>query len=161
MTKQLTALVATGFYSGKFPFASGTAGTLAAIPFYLLLTRLGDVGYMVAVILISILGIVCADLYQKDKGGHDRSDIVIDEFAGFFVTMTWLPITWQAILAGFFLFRILDVVKPYPISILDKKVKGGFGVMIDDLAAGVVGNIILQIIYNNTTWLGASLGANS
>ena len=80
-----------------------------------------------------------------------------DEVVGFLITMVWLPLTWQSLLLGFVLFRFFDIVKPPPIRQLDQHVKGGFGVMIDDIAAGLISSVILQIIYTQTSWLGVQI----
>jgi phosphatidylglycerophosphatase A len=82
---------------------------------------------------------------------------VIDEVIGFLITMTWLPMTWQAYLAGFLLFRVLDIFKPFPIGYLDEKVPGGLGVVADDVAAGMIANIILQVVLVKTAWLGMQI----
>ena len=76
---------------------------------------------------------------------------------GFLITMTWLPITWQSLVLGFIIFRFLDIVKPPPIGLLDRRVKGGLGVMIDDIAAGIIGSLILQMVYTQTSWLGVQI----
>lgn len=154
---RIILIFVTFFGLGRLPIASGTWGTLGAIPVVLLFAQAGPYGYMGLTLVLSFLAIVAADLYQKRVGGHDKSEIVIDEVAGYLVTMTWVPLTWQSIVIGFFLFRILDILKPYPIGKLDEKVKGGFGVVVDDLAAGVVGNIILQLVFTHTDWLGRQL----
>ena len=99
-----------------------------------------------------------ADAYQTAKGGgHDRQEIVIDEVAGFLITMAMIPLTWQTWVAGFLLFRFFDAVKPWPISVLDKKVKGGLGVVVDDVAAGLAANLILQVLITKTDWLGVQI----
>jgi len=71
--------------------------------------------------------------------------------------MTWLPMTWQSMLFGFVLFRVLDILKPFPIGFIDKKVQGGLGVIADDVVAGLIANIALQVVYSQTNWLGARL----
>ena len=88
---------------------------------------------------------------------HDSKEIVIDEVAGFLITMTWLPMTWQSVVIGFILFRFFDIVKPPPIRQLDKKIQGGVGVMIDDIAAGIISNFILQILFTYTLILGSQV----
>lgn len=80
------------------------------------------------------------------RGGHDHPGIVWDEFAGLFVTMIAVPVTWGTVLAGFILFRLFDILKPWPISWLDKKVSGGLGIMLDDLVAGVFALAILHLL---------------
>ena len=156
--KKLSEMIATFFYVGKFPKAPGTAGTLATIPlWYLLATYFHVVWYMVIVFIILLAGIYICQMYEVHFQNHDAKEIVIDEVVGFLITMTWLPITWQSCVLGFVLFRIFDILKPPPIRQLDQKVKGGVGVMIDDVAAGIAANVILQLIYTNTTWLGVQV----
>jgi phosphatidylglycerophosphatase A len=149
--------IATFFGVGFFPKGPGTAGTVAAIPLVLLLSWAGPLIYMVVTILLLPVAILAAQVYEDDVGGHDHKEIVIDEVVGFLVAMTWLPMTWQAMLAGFLLFRVLDIFKPFPISYLDEKVPGGLGVVVDDLVAGIVVSLILQYVYQHTTWLGSQV----
>lgn len=112
---------------------------------------------MAAVVLLAILGMWASEQYEQLKGGHDHQEIVIDEVVGILITMTLVPLTWQSVLAGFILFRALDILKPFPIGTLDKKVRGGMGVMADDMAAGIIANILLQIVLVKTAWLGVQL----
>jgi len=129
--------LAFGFGAGLSPKAPGTAGTLVAIPLYLLMTQVGLVGYTVLTLAGIALGIYLCDRTSRDYGVHDHPGIVWDEFAGFWITMWAVPVSWQTVLAGFLLFRLFDIAKPWPIRALDKHVKGGFGIMVDDLVAGV------------------------
>jgi phosphatidylglycerophosphatase A len=149
--------LATFFGVGLSPKAPGTVATVATIPLVLLLNWAGPFVYMGATIAITILGIVAAQAYEDENGGHDHSEIVIDEVAGFLIAMIWLPMTWQAILIGFVLFRLLDITKPLFIGYLDKKIQGGLGVMIDDVAAGIVVSLIMQFLYSHTNWLGSQV----
>jgi len=151
----VTAL-ATGFGLGFMPVAPGTFGTLLGIPFAYFLHFRGPAPYMLVTFIFSLFAIVISELASRLFGEADSPKIVIDEVAGFLVTMTWLPATWQSFLLGFLLFRLFDALKPGPIGYLDRKVKGGLGVVVDDLAAGLAANIILQILYSYTTVLGAS-----
>lgn len=155
MNKKAVTLLATFFGSGRLPKSPGTWGTLATIPLWYVLAHLHPVPYMVIVLLMCVGAILVAQAYENMTNTHDSKEIVIDEVVGFLITMTWLPMTWQSLIAGFILFRIVDIVKPPPIRQLDRQVKGGVGVVIDDIAAGVVCNIILQLVYTYTPWLGA------
>lgn len=155
--KKAAMLIATFFKVGKLPKAPGTFGTLAAIPLVLVLGYLGPLIYMTFVVFLLPLAIWAAEMHEAQIGRHDAQEIVIDEVLGFLITMTWLPLTWQAMALGFLLFRVLDILKPFPIGYLDKKVQGGLGVIADDVAAGLIASIILQIIYNQTNWLGVQL----
>ena len=149
--------LATFFGVGRLPKAPGTFGTLAAIPLYLLMFQAGPIIYMILLLLLVPVGIAACEFYEQKNGGHDSQEIVIDEVVGFLITMVWLPMTWQAIVAGFLLFRLLDITKPLLIGYLDKKIQGGLGVMLDDIAAGIIASLILQILYTQTNWLGAQV----
>jgi phosphatidylglycerophosphatase A len=138
--------LATWFGCGKMPFAPGTFGTLGALPLVWLLASYGPFPYMLSTFVFSVLAIWVAQLYETVGGKHDASEVVIDEVAGFLVTMAWVPLTWPYVIAGFVLFRAFDILKPFPISYIDQRVKGGVGVIGDDLLAGIVSNVLLQII---------------
>lgn len=138
--------LAFGFGSGLAPFAPGTFGTLAAIPPYLLLQDLSLPLYLLVLALVSVAGVWICGKASQSLGVHDHSGIVWDEFAGFFVSMIAAPAGWQWILLGFLLFRLFDIWKPWPISVLDKKVQGGLGIMVDDLLAGIYALIGLQFV---------------
>lgn len=109
---------------------------------------------MAACLLILTLAIVACEIHERDFGGHDASEVVIDEVIGYLIAVTWLPFTWQTFVFGFALFRLFDIWKPLFIGIMDKRMKGGVGTVVDDVAAGIVANVILQVIYHRTTWLG-------
>lgn len=130
---------------GYAPFASGTVGTLGAIPLYLALSRLPPAGYVAATAALVALAVAAATRAGVYWKVVDASPIVIDEVAGFLVTMALVPFSWQAVVAGFFLFRLFDVLKPWPASALDR-VKTGFGVVMDDVAAGVWAWIALAVL---------------
>ena len=139
--------LALGFGSGLAPKAPGTFGTLAAIPIYLLLTLLTPFHYALMVLIMSIAGIYICGKAAADVGVHDHGAIVWDEFVGFFITMFMVPVSWQSILLGFILFRFFDILKPWPISFIDKKMTGGLGIMFDDIIAGLFALIIMQLIF--------------
>jgi phosphatidylglycerophosphatase A len=148
--KQLLAnpnhLFAFGFGSGLVKKAPGTFGTLAAIPFFLLLQNLSWPLYLSWLLVAFALGVFWCDRSSKALGVHDHGGIVWDEFVGFWITMFMAPTGWIWIVLGFFLFRFFDILKPWPINWLDKKVHGGFGIMIDDTLAGIYALIVLQLI---------------
>ena len=139
--------LAFGFGSGLSPFAPGTAGTLAVIPIYLLLQTLNIIPYVVVICLICLAGIWICEQSSKKLGVHDHSGIVWDEFAGYLITMIAAPQGWLWIAIGFILFRIFDIWKPWPIRVVDKQIGGGFGIMLDDIIAGVFALISLQILF--------------
>jgi phosphatidylglycerophosphatase A len=144
---------ATGFFVGYLKKAPGTWGTLVAVPLAVGLGFLPIELNLIAIFAFALFSIFIAQQYEEGSDRHDAQCIVIDEIAGYFVTMALMPLTWKAFLAGFILFRLLDIFKPFPISFLDRKIPGGFGVVADDLAAGLIGNLILQIVVAKTTWL--------
>ena len=154
---RLVEIFATYFYVGKIPKAPGTWGTLAALPLWYGLSFLNPLWYMTVVFILVLSSIFICQIYEKNTESHDSKEIVIDEVVGFLITMTWLPVTWQSAVFGFVVFRFLDILKPPPIRQLDQKVQGGVGVVIDDVAAGILANILLQIVYNQTGWLGAQI----
>ncbi len=137
--------VSLGFGSGLAPWAPGTFGTLAAIPFYLLLAQLAWPWYLLLVGIAFIGGIFLCDYTSQALGVHDHGAIVWDEFVGFWLAMTAVPSSWPWILAGFVLFRFFDIVKPWPIKIADTEITGGFGIMFDDLLAGCYALACLHI----------------
>jgi phosphatidylglycerophosphatase A len=130
-------LLALGFGSGLAPKMPGTFGTLAALPVVVLLSYYASFSvYLIVTILVSIVGVRICGRTAEDMGVHDDSSIVWDEVAGMMITMLAVPLSWQTLLVGFLLFRLFDILKPWPISYLDKHVHGGFGIMIDDVLAG-------------------------
>lgn len=135
-----------GFGSGLAPKAPGTFGTLAAIPVVILAACLGTVGFMIATVLACLVGIYFCGYTAKAMGEHDHPAIVWDEIAGFMVAMIAIPISWQTLLAAFILFRIFDILKPWPIRYLDKHVHGGLGIMLDDILAGLASLAILHAL---------------
>ena len=130
-------LLSLGFGSGLAPFAPGTWGTVVAILPYLFLAQLELPYYLLVVGLSFAVGVFLCHYTSVALGVEDHSGIVWDEFVGFWVTMIAVPVTWQWILAGFVLFRVFDIIKPWPVKIADARMKGGFGVMFDDLLAGL------------------------
>lgn len=136
--------LAFGFGSGLAPKAPGTFGTLAAIPFFLMLAMLPTWLYVFDVLVAFILGVYLCGKTADDLGVHDHPGIVWDEFVGFWIAMFMAPAGWLWIVIGFVLFRLFDIWKPWPIKYLDQKVAGGFGIMIDDVLAGVYAFIVMQ-----------------
>ena len=138
--------LALGFGSGLAAKMPGTFGTLAALPLVVLLSHYASFSvYLLVTILVSIVGIWICGKTAEDMGVHDDSSIVWDEVAGMLLTMLAVPLSWQTLLAGFVLFRFFDILKPWPISYLDKHVHGGFGIMIDDVLAGLFALCILHL----------------
>lgn len=134
-----------GFGSGLSPYAPGTMGTLAAIPLFLCAAYFGNMTVLVSCIIISIVGIYLCERTTRALGVHDHSAIVWDEIAGYFVTMLFVPVSVVSVIAGFLLFRLFDILKPWPISVIDSRLKGGLGVMLDDILAGIFACTTLQL----------------
>jgi phosphatidylglycerophosphatase A len=139
-------LLAFGFGSGLAPKAPGTFGTLAALPFYLLLQQLPVSYYLLVLIAAFAVGIYACDRTATAMKVHDHGGIVWDEFVGFWVTMVAAPPGWLWILIGFGLFRLFDILKPFPINWFDRHIKGGLGIMLDDVLAGSVAWLCLQAL---------------
>ncbi len=137
--------LAFGFGSGLAPKAPGTFGTLAAVPIYWFIADWSAGWYAAFVIGTALLGIWICGAASRQLGVHDHGGIVWDEFVGYWITMWAIPVDWVWILAGFLVFRFYDVVKPWPIRALDRQVGGGFGIMVDDILAGVMACVTLHI----------------
>jgi phosphatidylglycerophosphatase A len=138
---------ATGFYSGKAPFAPGTFGTLAGIVFALVFTVLPwffRSFYLVSLILAAVY---FADQAEKILGRKDPGCIVIDEIAGYCVAMSVVPVTAGSLVAGFFVFRFFDIVKLLPVKYFEDNFPGGAGVVLDDIMAGLLSAVVLKILY--------------
>ena len=139
-------LLATWGGSGYSPLASGTAGTLAAIPFYLWLARLPLPLYLLTLTAFFFLACWVSGKAETIFQEKDSGKIVIDEVVGYLVTMIAVPCDWRYIVAGFFLFRFFDIVKPPPANWFDQKLKNGYGVVLDDVAAGLYAWLCLFIL---------------
>jgi phosphatidylglycerophosphatase A len=135
-----------GFGSGLIPKAPGTFGTLVAVPIYLLLIKLPVIYYLAVVLLFLGFGIWACEKVSQDLGEHDYPGIVWDEVVGYLLTMTGSPPGLLWIVLGFFLFRLFDIWKPGLIRLVDKKIKGGLGIMIDDVLAALPAWLILQCL---------------
>lgn len=138
--------IAFGFGSGLMPLAPGTWGTLAAIPVYLLIAGLAPWFYLSFTLIAFLLGVWVCDKVSRELGVHDYSGIVWDEVVGFLLTMTVVPVGLVWIVIGFILFRIFDIWKPQPIRTIDRYVRGGLGVMLDDVLAAIPAWLILQLL---------------
>ncbi|AWN73699.1 phosphatidylglycerophosphatase A [Legionella anisa] len=138
--------IAFGFGSGLMPTAPGTWGTLAAIPLYLLLMGTHWVVYLFFTLIAFVLGVWVSEKVSQDLGVHDYKGIVWDEVVGYLFTMFLAPKGAIWMLWGFILFRIFDIWKPQPIDYIDQKVRGGFGIMLDDVFAAVPAWIIMQLL---------------
>jgi phosphatidylglycerophosphatase A len=138
--------LATGFGSGLAPLAPGTAGTLVGIPLYLVFSVLPWPIWLITVLAFTCLAWYLSDEAERLFGRKDAQCIVIDEIAGLQWTLFWVEPTVPHVL-----FRLFDIVKPFPARLFQEKLPGGCGVVADDLAAGVYGNLALQALIH---WLG-------
>jgi len=136
--------LAFGLGAGCSPKAPGTMGTLIAVAIYLPLSYLPLEAYLLITALVTLAGIWICGWSARQLGIHDHPGIVWDEIAGYLVTMIAAPVGLVWVIAGFVLFRLFDILKPWPISWLDKRVGGGLGIMLDDLVAGVAAWACLQ-----------------
>lgn len=144
--KKITEIAATWFYTGYSPVAPGTAGTIGALIFYLIFfSGLSPVIYIVVLIVLVISAIYVSTIFSFELGEEDPGCVVIDEVSGYLVTMLFIPFGIKYAVAGFILFRIFDIVKPFPARRLEK-LPMGYGIVLDDIAAGVWSNIILHLI---------------
>lgn len=139
----ISKIMATVFFVGYVPFAPGTCGTLAGMLFIWLL-KPSFLWQLAILIAVFIIGIKASGMAEKAFGEKDSKQIVIDEFAGYLCSIILLPLTPAYMIAAFFLFRFFDILKPPPIRMFEK-IGGGAGVMLDDVAAGVITNAVLQI----------------
>jgi phosphatidylglycerophosphatase A len=144
-TDKWILFVATGFYSGKAPFAPGTFGTCIGLIFCFFLSKASTAMIIPCLLLVIFLSVPIAHKAESLLGNKDSGEIVIDEIAGILITLAGLPFTVPNVIIGFMLFRLLDIVKPFPIRFLEQKMPGGIGIVIDDVAAGIMANILLRI----------------
>ncbi|MCH2546276.1 MAG: phosphatidylglycerophosphatase A [Alphaproteobacteria bacterium] len=154
------SLLATWFGSGKSPKAPGTMGSIAALPFaYAIHTLAGAQILMLSSLILFFVGIWVSDKYVEANGTkHDPGEIVIDEVVGVWLILVALPITLNGYIFGFLLFRVFDIFKPWPISVCDKHVPGGFGIMLDDLLAAIypvliIGLLVIFCGITGQTWM--------
>ncbi len=136
-----------GFGSGLAPKAPGTFGTLAALPLWFALQYLPASSYIAVVVAAFALGVYLCGETAKALGVHDHGGIVWDEFVGLWIALFLLPPGWPWLLLGFALFRLFDIWKPWPIRVLDARVHGGLGIMIDDVLAGIYAFFVLQLLF--------------
>lgn len=141
--------LALGFGSGLAPTAPGTFGTLAAVPLWFLMPG-ALVPYLLITGVLFVVGIWCCGACARALGVHDHGAIVWDEIVGYFITMLAVPhdLLWAVV--GFALFRLFDVWKPWPIRVIDRKVDGGLGIMLDDVLAAAFAGIVMQCLLGLT-----------
>lgn len=147
LKEKIILFFATGFGLGNLPRVPGTFGTLAGIPFAIGFSYLNR-GYAVF-FTVALIAFACwiSDQAEIIIGEKDPGKIVIDEIAGYAVAMSGIPISVYSLAAGFFIFRFFDILKPVPVRNFEKRFKGGAGVVLDDIVAGLLSFIVLRIIF--------------
>ena len=145
LLKKPICLLGTGFGVGLIPKAPGTMGTVMAIPFYYVMQYGSVVVYLTVTMATFVAGIWICQITADWLKQTDPPAVVWDEMVGYLVTMTAAPTGWYWMLTGFVLFRFFDIIKPWPINWADKRFHGGFGIMLDDLIAGIAAAFLLQL----------------
>ncbi len=140
-------LSATFFFLGYSPIAPGTVGTIGAVFLFLLVMFVPQIYYLIFVSIFTAFSIFVSNKCLTFYDNKDPGEVVIDEVCGFLFTMIFIPFSWINIIMGFILFRIFDIIKPYPIKKIEN-LKGGYGIVLDDVLAGLYANIIMQIFIN-------------
>ena len=137
--------MATGFFIGNLPFAPGTFGSLIGLPLCFLLSRIDLLKSLICILIFILFAMGIASAAEKIIKQRDPGQIVIDEIAGLMVTLAGLPFNLKTALAGFIIFRVFDILKPFPIRMIDRSVGGGSGIVLDDVMAGIYGNLIIRL----------------
>jgi phosphatidylglycerophosphatase A len=138
-------LVSSFGYVGHFPVAPGTAGSAAALPVFAVVRLVGSPALEAAVLIVlTALGVWSATLAERQLGVTDPGVVVIDEVVGMLATLAFMPLRWAGVLVGFLLFRLFDIIKPYPCGKAER-LPGGWGIMADDVLAGVYANLVLRV----------------
>ena len=138
--------IATGCYSGYLPKAPGTWGSLVGLLLFFLLHTLSLEIYLAVIAGIFVIGTFAAGEAEKIMDHQDPGLVVIDEIVGMLITMIAVPATPLAMVLGFILFRLFDILKPFPVNFFDQRFHGGLGIMLDDVMAGIYSLIILQVL---------------
>ncbi|MEJ5359928.1 MAG: phosphatidylglycerophosphatase A [Desulfobacterales bacterium] len=144
-SERLAVFLASGLGAGRLPFAPGTFGSLLAVPACYGISLLGGAASLAAAAVFVLPAVWIAGRAEAALGRKDAPTIVIDEVAGMLVTLAGVPFSPGAVVAGFVLFRAFDVLKPWPARLIERRLPGGWGVVLDDVAAGVYGNLTLQL----------------
>ena len=142
---RVALLLARGFGVGCSPVAPGTLGTAVAVPLVCFQLLLSTEVFLVFVLVFVLGAVYVASVAEKQMDGTDDPSIVVDEMAGFLIAMAFVPLTVWSMLAGFVLFRALDIFKPPPVNTVERKFSGGLGIVGDDLVAGLMTNALLQL----------------
>ena len=146
MKTRLAVLLATVGYVGHFPIAPGTAGSAAALPLFFLVRMTGSVPLEVTIILVLLAaGCWAGSVAEAHYARTDPGYVVLDEVVGMLVTLLFVPVSAKGAIVGFFLFRLFDIIKPFPARQCER-LHGGVGIMTDDVVAGIYGNLALRAI---------------
>lgn len=145
MNRKMILFFATGGGVGYLPGAPGTYGTIVALLLYWAVAGLAPLHFFLFTLVFSLFAIWVASLAESFLGNHDSEKIVIDEIAGYLVTVLFLPFQWKYAITAFVVFRVFDILKPWPIRQIDQKCSGGWGVVADDLLAGLFGCGVMQV----------------
>jgi phosphatidylglycerophosphatase A len=137
---------ASGVYLGYSSLAPGTLGTLWGIPLYFWLSRFSPGAQGGIIVLLILVASYLADRAARLWGQKDPSRVVADEIVGYLASVWWIPLTGFSVIGGFLIFRLMDIVKPFPIRKIDQEMPGGWGIVLDDVLAGIYTNIILRMI---------------
>ncbi len=146
MNRNIILFFATGAGVGFLPGMPGTYGTAVAVLLYAAVAHLPAWHFLLFTFTFSLFSIWVAGLAEGIFAQHDSQKIVIDEIAGYLVTLLFIPFAWKYALMAFLVFRFFDMLKPWPIRLIDQKWKGGWGVVGDDLLAGVFANLVMQVL---------------
>ncbi len=144
--RRFVIFFATWWGTGYSPIASGTVGTVAAIPLYLIIGNLTILPYLLFLIPLALFSCWVSGRAEVIFNEKDSGKIVIDEVVGYLVTMTGVSLSLQSVVLGFFLFRFFDIVKIFPASIIDRQMKNGYGVVLDDVVAGIYACVLLHLV---------------
>lgn len=141
----LYRIISTVFFVGYFPFAPGTVASAFAM-LILLIFKPSHSEILMTLVIAFVLGVISSNKIEKKANEKDPSYIVIDEFAGYLISVFLIPLTTLNLLLAFLFFRFFDIIKPPPIRQIEKRLKGGLGIMMDDIIAGLFSNLLLRIL---------------
>jgi len=143
----LSRIIATIFHCGYLPLAPGTwASAIALLAGWYLLPHIDNSTFFISLVILFFAGVLSSRLISEEDNDEDPSYVVIDEWVGMWIPLIGIPHNWEWWAAGFVLFRIFDIIKPFPIGKLEK-LKGGWGIMLDDVLAGVYALVLIQITF--------------
>ena len=145
LSRGAVIFLSTGAFSGYAPVMPGTVGTLVGVGVFLLLSGCSVPVYLVFTVFFTAFAVWVSGKAERIFEKKDPSAVVIDEIAGYLIAMAALPPDWGYMAAGFFLFRVFDIVKPYPANRINDRMPGGPGIVLDDAVAGIYANLVMQV----------------